>query len=95
MQSVLNENQSDAWTQIAPMLDGAMAGLNEADRNAVVLRFFDGKSMKEVGVALGANENAAKKRVNRALEKLRRFFSKRGVLATTAVIAGALSANSV
>ena len=48
-----------------------MAGFNETDRHAVVLRFFDGKSMREVGAALGANEDAAKKRVSRALEKLR------------------------
>jgi uncharacterized protein (TIGR03435 family) len=48
-----------------------------------------------VGVALGANEDAAKKRVSRALEKLRAFFAKRGVSSTTAIIAGAISANSV
>ena len=60
--------------QIAPLLDAAMAGLNETDRHAVVLRFFDGKSLREVGAALGANEEAAKKRVSRALEKLRTLF---------------------
>ena len=57
--------------------------------------FFGGKSLREVGVALGANEDAAKKRVSRALEKLRAFFAKRGVSSTTAIIAGAISANSV
>ena len=95
MQTALNENESDAWVQIAPLLDAAMAGLNEADRHAVVLRFFDGKSIREVGAALGANEDAAKKRVSRALEKLRTFFARRGVSSTTAIIAGAISANSV
>jgi len=48
-----------------------------------------------VGRALGANEDAARMRVNRALEKMRRYFSKRGVSTTTAIIAGAVSANSV
>ncbi len=105
MQSLLNETESSAlsrrnpmeadWLQIAPLLDAAMAGLNEADRHAVVLRFFDGKSLREVGMALGANEDAAKKRVSRALEKLRTFFARRGVSSTTAIIAGAISANSV
>ncbi|HZF02537.1 MAG TPA: sigma-70 family RNA polymerase sigma factor, partial [Methylomirabilota bacterium] len=95
MQTALNENESDLWTQIAPLLDAAMAGLNETDRTAVVLRFFDGKSMNEVGAALGANEDAAKKRVNRAVEKLRKFFLKRGVTSTTETLAGAISANSV
>src|ERR1700753_1358683 len=56
MRTILNENESEHWAQIAPLLDNAMSGLNETDRNAVVLRFFDGKSMKEVGAALGANE---------------------------------------
>jgi RNA polymerase sigma factor (sigma-70 family) len=106
MQTALNENESDLsrrseteadaiWKQFAPLLDAAMAGLNETDRHAVVLRFFDGKNLREVGAALGANEDAAKKRVSRALEKLRTFFARRGVSSTTAIIAGAISANSV
>jgi RNA polymerase sigma factor (sigma-70 family) len=95
MQTALNKNESETWMQIAPLLDAAMAGLNETDRHAVVLRFFDGKSLREVGTALGANEEAAKKRVSRALEKLRAFFAQRGVNSTTAIIAGAISANSV
>ena len=95
MQSTLNENESETWTQIAPLLDAAMAGLNETDRHAVVLRFFDGKSMGEVGAALGASEGAAKMRVNRAMEKLRQFFVKRGIASTTATLAGVISANSV
>jgi uncharacterized protein (TIGR03435 family) len=95
MQTALNENESNTWMQIAPLLDAAMAGLNEADRHAIVLRFFDGKSLREVGAALGANEEAAKKRVSRALEKLHRYFARRGVSSTTAIIAGAISANSV
>jgi uncharacterized protein (TIGR03435 family) len=95
MQTLLNETESDAWMQIAPLLDTAMAGLNEKDRHAVVLRFFDGKSLRAVGAALGGSEDAAKMRVNRAVEKLRQFFVKRGVALTTASITGAISANSV
>jgi hypothetical protein len=72
-----------------------MAGLSEMDRHAVVLRFFDGCSMSEVGMALGASEDAAKKRVNRAVEKLRGFFTKRGVVLPAAVLMAAISANSV
>ena len=72
-----------------------MAGLSRADHHAVVLRFFDGKSMKEVGAALGASEDAAKMRVNRAVEKLRRFFARRGVVVSVAVLTAAISANSV
>jgi hypothetical protein len=95
MQRLFNKSEPELWRQIAPLLDAGMAGLNEKDRHAVVLRFFDGKSMSEVGAALGANEDAAKKRVSRALEKLRNFFTKRGVSSTTVLIAGAISAHSV
>jgi RNA polymerase sigma factor (sigma-70 family) len=95
MQTILNEPESETWRQIAPLLEDAMGRLGEKDRNAIVLRFFENKNLNEVGLALGASEDAAKMRVNRALEKLRKIFSKRGVNSTTAVIAGAVSANSV
>ena len=96
MQSILTEPQSsDAWQQIAPLLEAAMDSLGERDRNAVVLRYLDGKSLGEVGASLGVSEDAAKMRVNRALEKLRKIFSKRGVTLTAGIIAGAVSAKSV
>jgi RNA polymerase sigma factor (sigma-70 family) len=95
MQSTLNESESEAWRQIAPVLDDAISKLGARDRDAIVLRFFENKSLGEVGAALGAGEDAAKMRVNRALEKLRKFFAKRGGVFSAAIIAGAVSANSV
>jgi hypothetical protein len=95
MQTLSDESVADPWPHIAPLLDAAMARLSEMDRHAVVLRYFDGKSLKEVSAALGGSEDAAKMRVNRAVEKLRKFFGKRGVVLTAAAIAGAVSANSV
>ena len=95
MQSTLNESEPEAWTQIAPLLGGAMEQLGQKDHDAVVLRFFEGKSFQEIGTAFGASENAAKKRVAYALEKLRKYFSKRGVMLPVAVITAAISANSV
>ncbi|HEX4341961.1 MAG TPA: sigma factor-like helix-turn-helix DNA-binding protein, partial [Verrucomicrobiae bacterium] len=73
----------------------AMQQLGEKDHDAVVLRFFEGRNFKEVGVALGASEDAAKMRVSRALEKLRRFFKKRGVILPVAALMTAISAHSV
>jgi RNA polymerase sigma factor (sigma-70 family) len=91
-----SSNQPDeTWNQIAPLLDGAMEKLGQKDHDALVLRFFEGRSFRDVGMALGATEDAAKMRVGRALEKLRNFFKKRGVISSAVVIAGALSANSV
>jgi RNA polymerase sigma factor (sigma-70 family) len=96
MQTILNEPTADeTWKQIAPLLDTAMERLGRKDHDALVLRFFESRSFREVGAALGATENAAKMRVNRALEMLRTFFTKRGVSLTTAIIAGAISTNSV
>jgi len=95
MQSILDQPDGEAWRQIAPLLDDAMDRLGEKDRNAIVLRFFENKNLSEVGAALGASEDAAKMRVNRALEKLRKFFTKRGVALSGTIIAGAVSANSV
>jgi uncharacterized protein (TIGR03435 family) len=83
------------WEQMSPLLDEALATLGETDRQAVLLRYFENKSLAEVGSHLGAGEDTARKRVSRALEKLHRYFSKRGVSSTTAIIAGAISANSV
>ena len=85
----------EIWAQIAPLLDGAMNRLGEKDHAALVLRFFENRDFAEVGAALGATEDAAKMRVGRALEKLRKFFTKQGVNSTTAMIAGTISANSV
>jgi len=96
MQSTLNESAADeTWQQIAPLLDDALARLGQKDHDALVLRFFENKSLGEVGAAIGASEDTARMRVNRALEKLRTIFAKRGVRSTTEIIAGTISANSV
>jgi len=95
MQLPLNEPPDETWLQIAPLLDSAIAGLSDKDRHAIVLRFFQDKSMNEIGAALGASEDAAKKRVNRALEKLHSYFNRRGISSTTAIIAGVISTHSV
>ena len=95
MQSILNQPDTDAWAQLAPLLDDALAELGETDRTALVLRFFENKTAREIAGALRMEEAAAQKRVARALEKLRAIFVKRGVTLTATVIAGAVAANSV
>jgi RNA polymerase sigma factor (sigma-70 family) len=95
MESLMNEPEPEVWPQVAPLLDEAVGQLSEAERNAIVMRYFQQKPMAEVGQALGLNADSAQKRVSRALEKLRKFFSKRGVTVTAAIIAGTISANSV
>ncbi|MDB6122103.1 MAG: polymerase, sigma-24 subunit, subfamily [Pedosphaera sp.] len=94
MQATMQETEPEIWKQIAPLLDSAIADLGEKDRNAILLRFVEGKDLKEVGVALGASEDAAKMRVNRAVEKLRKIFAKRGVVLAGSVLVTAVAANS-
>jgi RNA polymerase sigma factor (sigma-70 family) len=95
MQSLSNETESSVWPEIEPLLEDAMGRLGEKEHNALALRFFEGKSFQEIGAAVGTSENAAKKRVGHGLEKLRKIFLKRGIASTTAIIATAISANSV
>jgi len=96
MQSTLIESSPDeAWRELAPLLDDAMARLGATDRDAIVLRFFENKSLREVGLALDVEERAAQKRVSRGLERLRVFFNKRGIPTTPPIICGAIAANSV
>jgi len=94
-QSMLNSSEPEAWRQIAPLLDDALAELGAKEHDAIVLRFFEGKTMHDVGAGLGTNEVSARKRVSRAVEKLRAFFARRGITLSAAVIAGAVSAHSV
>src|SRR5262245_48916539 len=83
----MNELKSDStldWEQIRPLLDEALDRLNQTDRDALLLRFFEQRSLAEVGRALGSNEEATRKRVSRALEKLRAHLARRGLTTTAA-----------
>jgi RNA polymerase sigma factor (sigma-70 family) len=95
MQSTLNEPSPAIWEELTPVIDAAIGKLDHKDRDALVLRFFDGKSMGEVGAVLGASEDAAKMRVSRALEKIRKLLAKRGFHCTTSILAQQLSASSI
>jgi hypothetical protein len=85
----------DDWTQIEPVLDEAMDALDETDRTAVLLRYFENKNLHEVGQTLGTSDDAAQKRVSRAVERLRDFFSKRGVTVGASGLVLLISANAV
>jgi RNA polymerase sigma factor (sigma-70 family) len=86
---------SDAiWRQLGPVLDEAMRELKTADRDAIVLRFFDRQTFHAVGEALGTSEDGARKRVDRALEKMRSFFVTRGLSVSTLVLASAMETHA-
>ena len=78
----LDDNTRPPWELVAPYLDESLNQLNPADRDALVLRFLKRQDFRAVGAALGISEDAAQKRVSRALEKLRGVLSRRGVVLT-------------
>jgi RNA polymerase sigma factor (sigma-70 family) len=83
------------WTHLEPVLDAAMAELDEADRTAVLLRYFQNLSLREVGAALGLGEDAAQKRVSRAVDQLRPGLAKHGLIAGAGGLCLVISANAV
>ncbi|MGA2853843.1 MAG: TIGR03435 family protein [Verrucomicrobiota bacterium] len=96
MQSTLNAAETDnAWRQLAPLLEDAMARLTEKERTLLALRFYENKTGAEAAAAMGIREEAAHKRVARAVEKLRAFFARHGIGISAGVLVGAVSANSV
>ena len=92
--NAMNATAAD-WTHIEPLLDEAMHALDNIDRTAVLLRYLENKSLREVGQMLGTNEDAARKRVSRAVERLREFFSKRNVTIGASGLVVLISANAI
>ena len=62
---------SSDWSKLKPVLDSALDRLSARDREAVLLRFFEGRSFGEIGATAGLSEDAVRKRIDRALAKLR------------------------
>jgi RNA polymerase sigma factor (sigma-70 family) len=92
--NAMNTTAAD-WRLVEPLLDEAMQELEDADRRAVLLRYFENKPLREVGQTLGTTEEAARKRVSRAVDHLREFFTRRGVTVGASGLAALLSANAV
>ncbi len=82
------------WDDARPILDEAISGLRESDRAAVCLRFYEKRSFSEIGSRLGISENTARMRVNRALEKLSRFLTSRGIRSTSMAVTAAIAGQS-
>ena len=91
----LNDHSDANLAQLTPFLDDAINRLGARDRTAIMLRFFEQRDLRSVGQALGSNEDAAQKRVARALEKLRALLKKRGVTLSVAALGAALTAEAV
>jgi hypothetical protein len=83
------------WEKLQPVLDQAMHDLDETDREAILLRYFQNSQHAVIGERLGLTENAARMRIERALEKLRNHLARRGITTSATALSIVLSANAV
>jgi RNA polymerase sigma factor (sigma-70 family) len=95
MNELLATEPDALWEHVAPHLDAALGELSEADRDALLLRYFERKSAREMAQTLGTSEDAAQKRVSRAVERLRELFSNRNVTIGASGLVVVISANAV
>ncbi len=97
--AIMNEIQPDPsgelWERIAPQLDAALGELSRNDRDALLLRYFQNKRICEVARILETTEDAAQKRVNRSVDRLRKIIARRGVVAGATGLIISISANAV
>jgi len=89
------EGPAPDWEQLRPIIDDLLNDLDEADREAILLRFFEGHPLAEIGARLGIQENTARMRVDRALDKLRLGLAGRKITSTAAALATTLAGSAV
>jgi RNA polymerase sigma factor (sigma-70 family) len=95
MEKISGDVPNETLTKLSPILDEAIDSLGAADRSAIVLRYFEQKDFNGVGKELGTNGDAAQKRVSRALEKLRKLLSRRGVVLSGGLLVAELGKSAV
>jgi RNA polymerase sigma factor (sigma-70 family) len=95
MTLLLSSESEASWDCIAPDLDAALGELSDSDRDALMLRYFENKSASQMASILGISDEAAQKRVSRAVEHLRNFFAKHGVTVGASGLVALISANAV
>jgi RNA polymerase sigma factor (sigma-70 family) len=93
--NALQDDSGADLLRIAPMLDEAITHLGKEDRTAIILRFFERRDFHSIGRVLGSNEDAARMRVNRALNKLHSLLTHRGVALSAAALGSALASQSL
>ncbi len=95
MNELFSDGPDATWEQMSPHLDATLGELSEADRDALLLRYFERRSAREMAATLGISDEAAQKRVSRALDRLRELFAKRGIPVGASGLVGAISTNAV
>jgi len=91
----LDSGSNSLWDAMGPHLDHALDSLRAKDREILLLKFFDRKTARDIGSLLGATEEAAQKRITRALDRLRHALAARGVAVPAAALATTLALQAV
>lgn len=95
MQEIASAGARDGeWEQLRPIIDDTLGQLGDGDREIVLLRFFANLPFAQIGARLSVSENAARMRVDRALERLRGLIARRGITSTTAALAVVLESQA-
>jgi RNA polymerase sigma factor (sigma-70 family) len=92
---MIGSSDENDWIRIVPIVDEILQKLASKDRDALLLRFFENQDFRAIGKTIGATQDAARKRVSRALEEVRRLLVQRGVTVSTAALGAYLSTNAL
>ena len=95
MMQISSGDMPDTWSRLRPVLDEAMRELSDSDRDSILLRYFEGRPFAEIGEKLSLTENAARMRVERALDRMHALLGKRGLTSSTAALATVLTEQAV
>ena len=89
------ETSEPLWEQVRPVLEDALDGISRNERDAIMLRFFEDRSLREVGAELNISEEAARKRVDRGLEQLRKLLARQGIATSSGLLSATLATHAV
>lgn len=89
-----NADDQRQWEELSPILDRAMAELRERERQSILLRYFEGLSVREMAGAMAVSEEATKKQLARGLDRLRKLLGKKGVVVNAGVLGVTLAARA-
>lgn len=92
MDALTTAESSPEWERVRPIIDGALEEMAERDREVILMRFFQSRGFADIGATLQISDDAARMRVDRALEKMKKLLHRRGLPSTAAALAVALSA---
>ncbi len=90
----IDSSQNDQWNNALPVLDEVIDHLPQSDRMMLVMRFFEGRNYREIGTLVGKSEEASRKQIKRALEKLSASLQRKGIVASVAVLTAGLTNTS-